>query len=184
MSARRQQKNPGAEAEQFRRRAAVGFLAVALALAGLSAWYFKLQVLDHAEYVTRSDANRIRLRPVVPGRGLIYDRNGVVLAENVPAFRLDVIPDKAGDLDAVIAGIGERIPLDEDDIARFKAARKGARGFRPITLKPRLSEDDIARFAVDQWRFPGVEVVPYFTRYYPYGDLFAHVIGYVGRVDE
>ena len=184
MFAHRQQKNPGAEAEQFRRRAAVGFLAVVLALGGLSAWYFKLQVLDHAEYVTRSDANRIRLRPVVPGRGLIYDRNGVVLAENVPAFRLDVIPDKAGDLDAVIAGIGERIPLDADDIARFKAARKGARGFRPITLKPRLSEEDIARFAVDQWRFPGVEVVPYFTRYYPFGDLFAHVIGYVGRVDE
>ena len=85
-------KNQHAEAEQFRRRAVLGFIVVALCLFGLAGWYFKLQVVDHAEYATRSEANRIRPRPVVPGRGTIYDRNGLLLAENVPAFRLDVTP--------------------------------------------------------------------------------------------
>ncbi len=95
MNNRRPAKNPHAEAEQFRRRAVLGFLAVALALVGLGAWYFRLQVLQHADYATRSEANRIRPRPVVPARGMIYDRQGRLLAENVPAFRLDVTPDKA-----------------------------------------------------------------------------------------
>ena len=98
MIPRRQVKNPHAEAEQFRRRAALGFLGVLVCLLGLGGWYFKLQVLDHDVYATRSEANRIKPRPVVPGRGMIYDRNGRLLAENVPAFRLDVTPDKVKDM--------------------------------------------------------------------------------------
>ena len=79
-------------------RAAIGFAVVLLALAALGLWYFKLQVIDHADYATRSQANRIKPRPVVPGRGLIYDRKGRILADNVPAYRLDVVPDQAGDI--------------------------------------------------------------------------------------
>lgn len=184
MISRRAAKNPHAEAEQFRRRAMLGFVVVALSLIGLAGWYFKLQVLDHDEYATRSEANRIKPRPVVPGRGAIYDRNGVLLAENVPAFRLDVTPDKAGDPKRLIAELGEIIALAPEDIERFEESRKAARGFRPITLKLRVSEEEMARFAVDRWRFPGVELVPYLTRRYPYGELFAHIIGYVGRIDE
>ena len=90
---RRQLKNAFAEAMQFRNRALIAFFAVTVALLGLAGWYFRLQVLEHAEYATRSDANRIKPRPVVPGRGLILDRKGRVLAENVPAYRLDVVPD-------------------------------------------------------------------------------------------
>ncbi|GAA5000595.1 penicillin-binding protein 2 [Lysobacter lycopersici] len=181
---RRQLKNPSAETALFRMRAAVGFFAVLLALGGLAGWYFRLQVLQHDDYATRSEANRVRLRPVVPARGLILDRKGRVLAENVPAWRLDVVPDQAGDIAKLVPELAKIIAISPDDIEKFDDARHGARGFKPITLKARLDDDEVARFAVDRWRFPGVEVVPYLTRRYPYGDLFAHVIGYVGRVDE
>ncbi len=184
MHARRPVKNPHAEAEQFRRRAVLGFVVVALALATLAGWYFKLQVVEHDQYATRSEANRLKLRPVVPGRGTIYDRHGRLLAENVPAFRLEVTPDKAGDTHRLIAELGQVIALSPEDVERFHASRRATRGFRPIPLKMRVSEEEMARFAVDRWRFPGVELVPYLTRRYPYGDLFAHVVGYVGRIDE
>ncbi len=181
---RRRGKNPHAEADQFRRRAVIGFAVVGACLVALAAWYFKLQVIDHDDYATRSEANRIRPRPVVPGRGAIYDRNGRLLAENVPAFRLDVTPDKVKDPAKLVADLGRIIALSPEDIERFEATRKTSRGFRPITLKLRVSEEEMARFAVDRWRYPGVELVPYLTRRYPYGDLFAHIVGYVGRVDE
>ncbi|KAF1014845.1 MAG: Peptidoglycan D,D-transpeptidase MrdA [Stenotrophomonas maltophilia] len=184
MSSRRPVKNPHAEGEQFRRRAALGFLGVLVCLVGLGGWYFKLQVLDHDVYATRSDANRIKPRPVVPGRGLIYDRNGRLLAENVPAFRLDVTPDKVKDMDATLAGLAKIMSISAEDIEAFRKARKARRSFLPITLKLRVSDEEMARFAVDRWQFPGVELQPYLTRRYPYGDLFAHIIGYVGRVDE
>ena len=183
-ASRRPLKNAHAEAEQFRLRALVGFVVVALSLVGLAAWYFKLQVIDHTEYATRSQANSIKLRPVVPARGSIFDRNGKLLAENVPAFRLDVLPDKAGESKQLIAGLSAIFALTPEDIEHFEATRKSTRGFRPITLKLRVSDEEMARFAVDRWRFPGVELEPYLTRRYPYGDLFGHIIGYVGRIDE
>ena len=181
---RRQLKNAVAEAMQFRRRAAIAFLAVGGALCGLAGWYFRLQVLEHAEYATRSEANRIKPLPVVPGRGLILDRKGRVLADNVPAFRLDVVPDEAGDLDVLIGKLSKVVALTPEDIERFRKDRKAKRGFRPVTLKLRVGEEEAARFAVDRWRYPGVELVPYLNRRYPYGNEFAHVIGYVGRIDE
>jgi penicillin-binding protein 2 len=181
---RRQAKNPHAEAEQFRRRAALGFVGVLVCLLGLGGWYFKLQVMDHDIYATRSEANRIKPRPVVPGRGMIYDRNGRLLAENVPAFRLDITPDKVKDMDATLAGLSKILALSPEDIETFNKSRKARRSFLPVTLKLRVTDEEMARFAVDRWRFPGVELEPYLTRRYPYGDLFAHIIGYVGRVDD
>ena len=180
---RQPMKNPHAEAEQFRRRAVAGFLGIALALAGLAFGYFRLQVLQHQEYSTRSEANRIKARPIVPARGLIYDRNGKLLADNVPAFRLEIIPDKVGDLDATLAALGQLVKITPDELAQFNATRKAIRSFFPVTLKLRLSEEERARLAVNRYRFPGVDVVPYLTRRYPYGNLFGHVIGYVGRLD-
>lgn len=184
MYVRRQAKNPHAEGEQFRRRAALGFLGVLVCLLGLGGWYFKLQVLDHDIYATRSEANRIKPRPVVPGRGMIYDRNGRLLAENVPAFRLDITPDKVKDMDATLAGLAKILELSPEDIETFNKSRKARRKFLPVTLKLRVTDEEMARFAVDRWRYPGVELEPYLTRRYPYGDLFAHIIGYVGRVDD
>ena len=181
---RRPIKNPMADSALFRARAAIGFMAVLLALTGLALWYFRLQVIDHADYATRADANRIKPRPVVPGRGLIYDRKGRILADNVPAYRLEVIPSEAGDTKRLLAELSKIIALAPEDVARFHAERRVGRGFRPIALKLRLSDEEVARFAVDRWRFPGVEVAPYLSRVYPYGDLFAHVVGYVGRIDQ
>ncbi len=182
-SGRRWVKNRALEAEQFRRRAALGFVIVAACLLCLGGWYFRLQVLEHAEYAAQAEANRVKPRPIVPGRGLIYDRKGRILADNIPAFRLDVTPDRAGDLDRLLARISRIVAFSAEDLEAFDEARKSARRHRPITLKLRMTEDEIARFAVDRWRYPGVELVPYFSRVYPYGDLFAHVVGYVGRVD-
>jgi penicillin-binding protein 2 len=183
MGRRNQMKNPHAEAEQFQRRAAVGFLGIALALTGLSFGYFRLQVLQHEEYRTRSEANRIKPRPVVPARGLIFDRKGKLLADNVPAYRLEVVPDQTNDLKATLEGLNQLIGLSEEELQQFESTRKAIRSFRPVVLKLRLSEAERARLAVNRHRFPGVDVVPYLTRRYPYGELFAHVVGYVGRLD-
>src|SRR5262245_11785531 len=181
---RRILKNTAAEAVQFRARAAIAFMGVLLALGGLGLWYFRLQVLEHDDYATRSEANRIKPRPVVPGRGLILDRKGRVLAENVPAWRLDVVPDEAGDTAQLVANLSKIVALDPEDVERFETERKARHGWRPIPLKLRVGEAEAARFAVDRWRYPGVELVPYLNRHYPYGDLLAHVIGYVGRIDQ
>lgn len=181
---RRYIKNAAREAEQFRARAALGFLSVTLALGTIAAWYFKLQVIDHTDYAMRSEANRIKQRPEVPARGVIYDRKGRVLAENVPAYRLDIVPAETDDLDETIAGLAKIIALTPEDIERFHDTRKVTRSFLPVTLRLRITDEEAARFAVDRWRYPGVELVPYLNRRYPYGDLFAHVVGYVGRVDK
>lgn len=180
----RQIKNPAADAARFRLRALIGFIGVVVALLALGGWYFKLQVIDHADYARRSEANRVKPRPVVPARGLIYDRKGRIVADNVPAFRLDVVPEDAGDTRQLIAELSKLIALSSDDIAQFERSRKANRSFRPATLKLHLSDEEIARFAVDQWRFPGVTIEPYLTRRYPYGALLAHEVGYVGRTDE
>lgn len=180
----RQLKNHNAEADLFRRRALVGFIGVLLALGGLAAWYFRLQVLQHAEYATRSEANRVRLVPVVPARGLILDRKGRILADNVSAWRLDAVPERAGDGAQLLTRLQSVIALDAEQSARFLRDYKASRPFKPVTYKLKLSDEEAARFAVERWRFPGVELVPYLGRVYPYGPWFAHVIGYVGRIDE
>jgi penicillin-binding protein 2 len=184
-SLRRQRiKNNIAESEQFRRRSFIGFLCIGLAMAGLAFGYFRLQVWQHQEYQLRSDANRIKPRPIVPARGLIYDRNGKLLADNVPAYRLELLPEQIDDIDKTVTDLRKIILLSDVDIEAFQQARKASRRFRPAVLKLRLNEEERAKLALDRYRLPGVEVVPYLTRRYPYEDMFAHVIGYVGRVDE
>jgi len=177
-------RNPAAEAAQFQLRVLVGFIMVATAFSCLAFWYFKLQVIDHEDYARQSAANRIKLHPQVPGRGLIFDRNGQLLAENRPAWRVDVTPEAVPDMPALLAELGQRIHLSEEDIARFERERRANRAFKTIALKLQVNDEEAARLAVDRWRFPGVDVVPYLNRHYPHGELFAHVIGYVGRTDE
>lgn len=180
----RRLKNLQEEAAQFRRRALVALVGVVLGLGGVVAWYFNLQVVRHDEFATRSEQNRIKLRPVVPGRGLIFDRKGRVLADNVPAWRLEVTLGEAGDPARWLPELARVVELTPDDIDAFHKARRGVPGFRTVPVKMRLTEEEVARFAVERWRFPGVEVASYLNRRYLYGELFAHVIGYVGRVDE
>lgn len=179
----RPMRNPLVEASVQRRRALVGFVLVFVAFAVLAARFAYLQVISYEEFHTRSEANRIKARPIVPARGLIYDRNGRLLADNVPAYRLDAVREDVGDLDDMVARLREVIELSDEEADAFLVASRARRGFQPVSVKLRLSEAEVARFAVDRHRFPGVDVVPYLNRRYPYGDLFAHVIGYVGRID-
>lgn len=177
-------RDQAAEAALFRRRALVGFVCALLGLAALAAWYFRLQVLEYATYSTRSEANRVRLVPVAPARGLIYDRKGRILADNVAAWRLDAVPERAGDGEVLLAKLRGIIDLDPEQRERFLSDYRASRPFRPVTIKLRVSDAEAARFMVDRWRLPGVELEPYLERVYPYGALLAHVVGYVGRADE
>lgn len=179
----RPMRNPLAEASVQRRRALLGFVLVFLGFAVLAARFAYLQVVSFEEFHTRSEANRIKARPIVPARGLIYDRNGRLLADNVPAYRLDAVREDIDDLDDMVARLRKVIELTDEEVEAFLTTSRARRRFQPVTVKLRLSEAEVARFAVDRHRFPGVEVVPYLNRRYPYGDLFAHVIGYVGRID-
>jgi penicillin-binding protein 2 len=171
------------EVALFRRRALVGFALLLLGLIAVCTRYVYLQVYHHDEFVTRSEQNRVKPRAIPPARGLIYDRNGVLLADNVPAFRLEVTPEQVTDMDAMLQRLGAVVPLSDEDIVTFKKQMKQGRRFEGIPLKLKLTEDEIGRFAVNRWRFPGVDVVPYLTRRYPLGPGMAHVIGYVSRID-
>lgn len=183
MRLQRTLKDPHYEAVVFRRRALIGFALIVLAFGGLVARYVVLQVTRYDEFAARSQSNRIKPIAIPPARGLIFDRNGVLLANNVPAFRLEVVPEQVKDMDAMLAQLGRVIPLSHDDLDAFHKQLKQSRRFESVPLKMRLTEDEIDRFAVNRWRFPGVDVVPYLNRRYPLGSLFAHVIGYVSRID-
>jgi len=177
-------KDTRLEALVFRRRALAGFLIIGASLVALGARFAWLQVSRHDEFSLRSDSNRIVTRPLAPGRGLIYDRKGVLLADNVAAFRLEVTPEQVKDMDKMLAALRDVVPLSDDDVARFNALRRNKHSYQSVPLRLKLSEEEIARFAVNRWAFPGVDVVPYLTRSYPLGQEFAHVVGYVGRMDE
>jgi penicillin-binding protein 2 len=180
---RRSFKDGRGERALFQRRAIAGFLLILISFGGLVARYHFLQVTHHDEFVTRSINNSVKPRAIPPARGLIYDRNGVLLADNVPAFRLEVVPEQVQDMSAMLARLGMVVALGQDDLDAFKKQLAQSRRFDSVPLKLHLTEDEIDRFAVNRWRFPGVDVVPYLTRYYPLGSLFAHVIGYVSRID-
>jgi penicillin-binding protein 2 len=171
------------EAALFRRRVLAGFLIIVVSLIALAVRFSVLQVQQHDEFSARSEANRVLTRPLAPARGLIYDRNGVLLAENLAAFRLEVTPEQVHDMNGMLAALAQVGPISDDDIARFDALRKGKHSYQGVPLRLKLSEEEIARFSVNRWRFPGVEVVPYLTRAYPLGAEFAHTVGYVGRID-
>jgi penicillin-binding protein 2 len=176
-------RDPRAALVLFHARALQVLLVVLLVLVALVARFFWLQVVDHESYLTRSEDNRLRVQPIAPSRGLIYDREGRILADNVPAYRLELVPERVADLGATIAALREVLPIADDDVARFYELRSARRRFHSIPLKFRLSESEVAAFAVRRHLFPGVDVVPYLTRFYPRGPSFAHVVGYVGRID-
>ncbi|WP_395771589.1 penicillin-binding protein 2 [Arenimonas sp.] len=177
-------KNTYFEAELFRQRTFMATLLVTAVMAALLFGYFNLQVLRFDEYREQADSNRIRLKPTMPARGLIYDSKGRLLTDNVSAYRLELTPERVDDIDATLLQLGNLVVLSKDDLRRFRRAMDSSRKFLPITVKLRLSEEEVARFSVNRFRFPGVEVTPYLTRRYLYDDLFAHVIGYVARLDE
>jgi penicillin-binding protein 2 len=172
------------EAVLFARRARLGFLIILLLMAGLASRYVYLQVLRHEDFSTRSESNRVHVQPVAPNRGQIYDRRGRVLAENRPAYRLELIPEETGGLQQTLVALAEVVELSDEDLERFERTRRRYRDFERIPLRFNLDQAEVARFAVNRHRFNGVEVTPYLARHYPYGPMMTHVLGYVGRLDE
>jgi penicillin-binding protein 2 len=142
-----------------------------------------LQLNQHALYTTLSQKNSLDLIPVEPTRGLIYDRNGILLAENLPVFSLDVIPYKAGNLPKALSEIAKLVPLNDTDIVQFQKQLKQHRRFDEIPLKLRLSESEVAKFSENLYRFPGFIIKARLIRHYPFDATFSHVLGYVGRIN-
>ncbi len=177
-------KNLGRESQIFSHRLIVSMIFMGLLFVLLVFRLAGLQVVQHEHFTTRSKENRVKILPISPPRGLIFSRDGVLLAENIPTFSLEVVPEQAGDINELIIKINSLIGLDGDEIQRFKREVKRKRKFEKVPLKLRLSEDQIARFSVNQYRFPGVEVATRLIRHYPYGQDFVHMLGYVGRINE
>lgn len=145
---------------------------------------FYLQIVGHEHFTTLSHNNRVNIIAVPPTRGLIYDRHGRILAQNIPTFSLEIVPERVDNIDATLAEIGKIIPVTENDLARFKKLRKSKRRFESIPIRYRLTDAEVARFAVNRHRLPGVEIEARLSRHYPLGELAVHAIGYVARIDE
>ncbi|AJJ09733.1 penicillin-binding protein 2 [Yersinia rohdei] len=173
-----------AESALFVRRALVAFLGILLLSGILVANMYNLQIVRFEDYRTRSNENRIKLVPIAPSRGMIFDRNGTPLAMNRTIYQLELMPEKIEDLPATLNALRPIVDLTDEDIANFEKERKRSRRFTSIAVKTPLTEVQVARFAVNQFRFPGIEVKGYQRRFYPYGSALTHVIGYVSKIND
>lgn len=158
--------------------AVVGTLFLGLVITRL----VQLQIVDHEHFAERSQGNRFRIEALPPNRGLIYDRKGRILAENLPAYQLELIPEQVPDIDNTLERLAGMELIAREDISRFKELILHGPRFKPVTLRFRLSEEEISDFAIQRPRFPGVDFQPRLVRHYPHGELTAHVIGYVGAL--
>ena len=172
------------ELHRFRFRVAFAAVAVAVAFFVLIARFVHLQVMRHDYYTTRAEDNRISLVPIVPNRGVIVDRQGVVLARNYSAFTLEITPSKVDDLDATIEGLGKVIEVLPKDRKRFRKLLDESKTFESLPIRSRLSEEEVARFAANRYLFPGVEVKARLFRQYPLGAVASHAIGYISRINK
>jgi len=172
------------EASLFRWRALVAAFFSIVLLGLLLSRLLYLQFFEYSHFKTLSENNRVRLQAISPNRGLIYDRNGVVLAENRPSYRLEVVPEQVEDMNTTLQELGELVELDDATVERFRKAVSRSRPFEGVPLRTKLSDEEVARLAVNRYRFPGMEITAKLGRYYPLGERAEHVIGYVGRIDE
>jgi penicillin-binding protein 2 len=177
-------KNLKQELSLFRARlwAAAGF---ALFCFGLLVFrLYVLQVVRHDALATQAENNRIAVVPIVPNRGLIVDRNGVVLANNYSAYTLEITPSKVDDVEAMIEALSHVVDIQAKDRRRFKRLREESKSFESIPIRTRLTDEEVARFAAQRFRFPGVDIQARLFRHYPYGELASHVLGYIGRINQ
>ncbi|CAH1198000.1 peptidoglycan DD-transpeptidase MrdA [Vibrio harveyi] len=173
-----------AEARLFSSRAIVAFIGIVILMGLLVANMYNIQVNQFQDYKTRSNDNRIKVVPIAPNRGLIYDRNGVLLAENRPVFNLELTPEKIKDIDGTIKELQTILEITPEQIERFQRERKRTRRFKSVPLLTQLDENQVAVFSVNQYRFPGVEISATLKRYYPFSEVLTHVIGYVSRIND
>ncbi|AOW78057.1 penicillin-binding protein 2 [Colwellia sp. PAMC 20917] len=176
-------RNHSAEANLFARRTFIAFIGILALLLTLISNIYELEINSYEKYQTRSNSNRIKLLPVAPNRGLIYDRNGILLADNKPVYSLEVIAEQTVDLKKHIVEVSELLDISEEKQQKLFEALKSKRRFKPVELHSRLSAQQVALFSVNQHKFPGFFIDARLKRYYPFGDLTTHSLGYVARIN-
>ncbi|MCL6555024.1 MAG: penicillin-binding protein 2 [Burkholderiales bacterium] len=185
MTQRPEIRNHQRELYYFRLRLTVAASVVLLLFAILLARAFWLQVLQYEHYHTLAEENRISIVPIVPNRGLILDRNGAVLAHNYSAYTLEITPTRVeGGLEKTIDALAELIEITPKDRKRFRKLLEESRNFETLPIRTRLNDVEIARFAANRYRFPGVEIRARLFRHYPQGEITSHVVGYIGRITD
>jgi penicillin-binding protein 2 len=183
-SAMTELRNVEAELVRFRRRVLVASIAVLLAFGLLIARLVWLQVYRHDDLSEQAESNRTAVVPIVPNRGLILDRNGIVLATNYSAYTLEISPSKIHNLDETIDQLGEIVDILPRDRRRFKKLMEESKSVESLPIRTRLSDEEVAKFAAQRFRFTGVDIKARLFRNYPYGELASHVIGYIGRINQ
>ena len=177
-------KDPHRESRVYSARTVIAIAIVLGLLTVVFSRYYSLQVTEYESYKTQSERNRVQLQPLPPKRGLIYDRNGVLLADNRPSYILSVVRERVADLDTTLAELATLVPISEGDLENFQKKLQRRRPYEAVPLRFRLTEQERARLAVNRYRLPGVVVDAQLLRHYPYGELFSHALGYVGRINE
>ena len=177
-------RNVEADLSRFRARVLVASLAILFSFGLLAARLVYLQVYRHSDLSEQAESNRTAIVPIVPNRGLILDRNGVVLATNYSAYTLEITPSKIANLEETIAALGKVVDIQLRDKRRFKRLREESKNFESLPIRTRLTDEEVARFAAQRFRFPGVDIKARLFRSYPYGELGSHVIGYIGRINQ
>ncbi|MCX7892181.1 MAG: penicillin-binding protein 2 [Burkholderiales bacterium] len=169
---------------RFRVRLAIAGAVVVAAFAVLFGRFFYLQVVQHRYYHTKAEDNRIAVVPIAPNRGLIVDRNGVVLARNDSAYTLEIFPRRVADLEGTIDGLATVLDIQPKDRKRFRRLLDESKGAESLPIRTRLTDEEVARFAAHAYRFPGVEIRARLFRQYPQGALASHALGYIGRIND
>jgi penicillin-binding protein 2 len=177
-------RNVEADLARFRTRVLAAGLAVLVAFGLLAARMVYLQVMRHDDLLAQAESNRTAVLPVVPNRGQILDRHGRVLATNYSAYTLEITPSRVEDLDATIEALGQLVDIQPRDKRRFRKLREESRSFDSLPIRTRLTDEEVARFTVQRYRFPGVEVRARLLRSYPHGEVASHVVGYIGRINQ
>ncbi|BBU68330.1 MAG: penicillin-binding protein 2 [Rhodocyclaceae bacterium] len=170
--------------QKFQGRLSTASVVMLIAFFILVLRFFWLGVVQNGYYTTRAEDNRLTLVPVVPNRGLIFDRNGVLMATNTSAYTLEIVPGRAGPIDETIENLSKVVTIEGKDKRRFKQLLREAKTFESIPIRSRLTEEEVARFAAQRYRFPGVEVRARLFRSYPLGETAAHALGYMGRINN
>jgi len=177
-------RDHSAEANLVARRTVVSIMFVCILMSIIIVNLYQLQVRQYEDYQTRSNGNRIKVLPVAPNRGLIYDRNGEILAENKPVFSLEITPEEVENLDDTISKLSALMSLSNAEIKEFKNSLKRQRRFKPISIRQQLSHQDVALFSAKQHQFPGVSIDARLSRNYPFKDTLTHTLGYVARINK
>jgi penicillin-binding protein 2 len=177
-------RNYEREVREFQFRIGVAGVVVLIAFGLLAARFVFLQVLQHEHYAAKAEDNRIAIVPLPPNRGLILDRNGVVLARNYSGYTLEIYPRRVRSIDDTIEALSKLVEITGRDRARFRKLLAETRNAESLPIRSRLSDEEVARFAANRYRYEGVEIKARLFRHYPYGDMASHVIGYMGRVNQ